>query len=119
MTDDLFIPTDGDPLGDAPTVAPKRAPRSGSFAQIGWRAIASRANDDVYPAQITRFCLHLQACTRDGQRPGVVMNSSMLDLGISRRQKYRLLDKLEAAGRITVERRVGCHPAVTILRPWW
>jgi hypothetical protein len=100
---------------------PKRLPRIGGdgFARTRWGSLADRANDDVFPQQITRLCLHLQMCTLEGQRPGVVMNRSLEELGISRWQKYRLMKKLEVSGRISIEQRPGCHPVVAILRPWW
>jgi hypothetical protein len=87
-------------------------------ARTRWSALANRSNDEIYP-QLTRLCLYLQLRTKHGQEPVALTNAALLDFDISRRQKYRLLQRLAKSGRIRVEQEPGCHPVVTVLRPWW
>jgi hypothetical protein len=112
-----------DPLYDGTTPPqPRKAqriPRSANgFAKIEWPALATRSNDDIFPP-LTRLCLYLQLRSRHSRESIILTNNALLDLGISRWQKYRLLTQLEASGRITVEREHGLHPVVTIQKPWW
>jgi len=111
-----------DPLFDEPAAPVKpatRLPRSTeAFAKAHWSALTSRSNDDVFPP-LTRLCLYLQLRGRHGQRPVVLNNGELLDLGLSRWQKYRLLRCLEERGRIALEQSRGRCPVVSVLRPWW
>lgn len=43
-------------------------------------------------------------------------NVDGMRLGCSRNQKYRALDWLESAGLVSVQRRTGCSPIVTLIR---
>jgi hypothetical protein len=110
-----------DPLFDAgpPVKAGTRIPRSPeAYAKTPWSALARRGNDDIFP-QLTRLCLYLQIRSREGQLPVTLTNNALLDFGISRRQKYRLLGRLVNDGRITIDQTPGCHPVVAIVCPWW
>ena len=110
-----------DPLFDTgpPVKTPRRIPRSTeAFAKTPWSALASRCNDDAFPP-LTRLCLYLQIRSRQGQWAVPLNNGELLDLGISRWQKGRLVCRLEKSGRIAVERRIGRYPIITVLRPWW
>jgi hypothetical protein len=44
-------------------------------------------------------------------------NITSLRFGLDRNAKYRGLEWLEEAGLVTVERRLGCSPRVTLLDP--
>jgi hypothetical protein len=110
-----------DPLYDVgrPAKATARIPRSReAYVKTPLSALARRSNDDIFP-QLTRLCFYLQLRSREGQLPVALTNDAMLDFGISRRQKYRLLRRLEKDGWVTIDQTLGHHPVVTIILPWW
>ena len=103
----------------APVKVAEHIPRrNDSFAGIEWRALASRSNDDIFPP-LVRLCLYLQIRSLHGRKVVKLNNGELLDIGLSRFQKYRLLRRLEEDGRIAIDQSRGCYPKITILRPWW
>jgi hypothetical protein len=51
------------------------------------------------------------------RRTIVLGNQALADLGVDRKTKYRVLRRLERAGRISIERHSLRSPSVTLLVP--
>jgi hypothetical protein len=118
MSTDLFIPGEGDPLGDVPAVkARRRIPRSDegvSWAKVEKTTLMKSRFFKYYPPR-SRLFLLLRIRTADGQYSAYLTNVAAAAIGLSRYQKSRLLKEMEEDGVITVERRIGCSPVVTLL----
>ena len=80
---------------------------------IAWIAAAAKLPGRSLHAGIALWC-----AARMAHSTTVSLNNvSSRQFGIDRNQKYRGLQWLENAGLITVERKIGRAPIVTILHP--
>ena len=80
---------------------------------VAWIVAASQL-----PGRSLHAGLALWWSARTARSMSVALNNlSSREFGVDRNQKYRALQWLEAAGLITVERKLGRAPIVTILIP--
>jgi hypothetical protein len=122
LNDDLLIRDRSDPLYEDAT--PPRTRRYAHhliplsdepFTKTELSEIRSRRNDEVFPP-LTRLWVLIKIRTGAGRRPYRLTNVEAEEIGLSRWQKYVLVQRLEAMGRVTVRRSIGCSPLVSLGR---
>jgi hypothetical protein len=120
MTDDKSHPLNVDNLRFQPgderwAVVPKKIrQRRRQFVQIPWtwiERLAQSRSANTYRVALTLLFLHWKA----GGDPIKLANGMLAIDGVSRFAKYRALAELEQSGLITVTRRDGKSPSVTLI----
>jgi hypothetical protein len=120
MTDDKSDPLNVDNLRIAPgderwAVVPKKIrQRRQQFVKMPWtwlERLAQSRSANTYRVAVTLLYLHWKA---NGE-PIKLANGMLAIDGVSRFAKYRALAELEQSGLITVTRRNGKSPIVTLL----
>jgi hypothetical protein len=80
---------------------------------IGWLSAAARLPGKSLHTGVALWCEAGSATSKTIP----LSNVFSLDFGVDRNAKYRALTWLERAGLVTVERKLGRAPVVTIVRP--
>ena len=91
-----------------------KRPRKDTFVQVPlwWIEAATKATENPR-AMVCIWLLHLAWKTHSMTFP--IPNAGLAKRGVDRRAKYRVLRDLEASGLITVDRRSGKTPVVTLV----
>jgi hypothetical protein len=108
-----------DPLYEPPVEQrrrPQRIARSDEpFAKIELSEITNGRADEAFPP-LSRLYLYIKIRSGNGCRSVYLTNDGVLDIRLSRWQKYKLLRRLETAGLVAVDRLFGEAPRVSIIR---
>ena len=117
--DDLFLPSEGDPLDGPPASLKDRKPRAAPgraepFVKVPrwWMAAACKATDN-HKALVCVELLYVAWKAKSLTFP--LPNVRLRKQGTSRKVKRRVLRDLERVGLITVERPECKSPIVTLL----
>jgi DNA-binding MarR family transcriptional regulator len=81
---------------------------------IPWKWITEAASISGNAVRVSMAIWHLAGMMKTDTVK--LSNKILAELGVDRSGKYRTLDRLETAGLISLKKRPGCSPEVTILK---